>query len=100
MKLAAPAKACDSVPGLTLLHLAFSGPSAETADLRFEPGLNLLFGASNTGKSFAYKAIDFAMGAGRPLPDIEQRRPYDRLWLGFTSGSGTQTVARAIAGGG
>jgi len=85
---------------LTLSHLAFSGPSADVADLKFKPGLNLIFGASNTGKSFAYKAIDYAMGANRPLPDIEQCRPYDRLWLGFESGSVAQTIARAIAGGG
>ena len=86
--------------GLTIAHLAFSGPSAEVVDLKFTPGLNLIFGASNTGKSFAYKAIDYAIGASRPLPDIEQRRPYDRLWLGFTSGGEAQTIARAIAGGG
>lgn len=85
---------------LTLAHLAFSGPSVDVADLRFKPGLNLIFGASNTGKSFAYKAIDYAMGASRPLPDIEQRRPYDRLWLGFTRGGVARTIARAIAGGG
>lgn len=85
---------------LTLFHLAFTGPSAPVADLSFQPGLNLLFGASNTGKSFAFKAIDYAMGAGRALPDIEQRRPYDRLWLGFKSGGVLQTIARAIAGGG
>ena len=86
--------------GLTLEHLAFTGPSATVADLTFAPGLNLLFGASNTGKSFAFKAIDYAMGAGRALPDIEQRRPYDRLWLAFKSGDVSQTIARAIAGGG
>jgi peptidoglycan hydrolase CwlO-like protein len=68
--------------------------------LSFQPGLNLIFGASNTGKSFAFKAIDYAMGASRALPDIEQRRPYDRLWLGFKSGGVAQTIARAIAGGG
>ena len=85
---------------LALTRLAFSGPSADIAALKFEPGLNLIFGASNSGKSFAYKAIDCAMGASRPLPDIEQRRPYDRLWLSFTSGGVAQTIARAIAGGG
>lgn len=86
--------------GLILVHLAFSGPSAATSSLNFKPGLNLVFGASNTGKSFAYKAIDYAMGASRPLPDIEQRQPYDRLWLAFTSGGIPQTITRAIVGSG
>lgn len=86
--------------GLTLTHVTFSGPSVDVADLKFGPGLNLVFGASNSGKSFALKAINFAMGASRPLPDIAQRRPYDRLWLGFTCGGVAQTIARAIAGGG
>ena len=86
--------------GITLAHLAFSGPDVEVVDLTFVSGLNLLFDASNTGKSFALKAIDFALGASRPLPDIEQRRPYDRLWLALNSGGNALTLARAIVGGG
>jgi hypothetical protein len=67
--------------GVVLERLCFRGSGAENAELSFRAGLNVLFGASNTGKSFAAKAIDFMLGAARPLPDIEERRPYDRCAL-------------------
>ncbi len=62
---------------LMLRHLVYTGPGVSAATLRFGPGLNLLLGASNTGKSFAVKTIDFMLGAGGRLPDIEERRAYD-----------------------
>ncbi len=84
---------------LSLCRLAFTGPSAPVVDLTFEDRLNLVFGASNSGKSFAAKAIDFALGDGAHLPDIEQRRPYDRLWLTLACGGDVMTFSRAMAGG-
>ncbi len=41
---------------LTLRHLAFTGPEAVGAGLAFDDGLNIVYGASNTGKSFAVEA--------------------------------------------
>jgi hypothetical protein len=84
---------------LTLDHLAYSGDAAAAVDVRFKPGLNLIYGASNTGKSFAFKSIDFALGASRPLPEIEQRRPFDRVWLALTSGHTQMTLSRPLVGG-
>ncbi|USQ74647.1 hypothetical protein NF552_25635 (plasmid) [Roseomonas mucosa] len=84
---------------LSLAHLAFSGPDVANVGIEFRPGLNLIYGASNTGKSFAYKSIDAALGAGSPLPDIEQRRTFDRLWLAITAGGRQMTLSRALAGG-
>jgi hypothetical protein len=63
-------------------------------------GLNVLYGASNTGKSFAVKTIDFMLGSTRPLPEIEQRIAYERAWLAVTlPRSGARTFMRALAGG-
>ena len=84
---------------ITLRHLAFTGPSTATSSLSFDGGLNLLYGASNTGKSFATKAIDYMLGASRALPDIDERRPFDRGWLGFSTVHGEETLSRALAGG-
>ena len=39
--------------GIRLRHLVFTGPKVEPAALEFQDGLNILYGASNTGKSFA-----------------------------------------------
>lgn len=63
-------------------------------------GLNLIYGASNTGKSFAGKAIDFMLGGKVELPDIVQRRAYDEVLLTLTlPAAGRITLIRAIAGG-
>lgn len=85
---------------IIIKHLAFTGPDAETRRLEFDAGLNLLFGASNTGKSFTVKVIDFMFGSTRPLPEIGEREGYDRAWLGLTLPSLEDTTfARALAGG-
>lgn len=84
---------------LSLAHLSFSGSNAANVGIEFRPRLNLIYGASNTGKSFAYKSIDAALGAGSQLPDIGQRRAFDTLWLAFTAGDRKMTLSRALAGG-
>jgi predicted nuclease with TOPRIM domain len=87
--------------GFALRHLAFTGPTKpEAALLPFTEGLNVLYGASNTGKSFALKAIDFMLGSSRPLPAIEQRSDYDAVWLGLVLPDGSEaTLYRAASGG-
>jgi hypothetical protein len=67
--------------GLTINKLTFTGNGVAAAEWALQPGLNVLYGASNTGKSFAVKTIEFMLGSGRPLPEIEQLDAYDRAWL-------------------
>lgn len=70
--------------GIRLQHLAFTGPGIETAELKFDEGLNIIYGASNTGKSFALKAILFMLGVSKTLPETEEIVVYDGVWLGLT----------------
>jgi hypothetical protein len=87
-------------PRLRLRHLCFTGPKKEPAVIRFGAGLNVLYGASETGKSFVLEAIDFMLGGNRPLRDIGEREGYDRLLLGMETGEGdTFTLVRAASGG-
>lgn len=85
--------------GIVLKHLVFTGPSVLPARVDFGGALNLLYGASNTGKSFAVKALDFALGGSKTLPEIRERDGYDRVWLALTAGNEDVTLARALAGG-
>jgi len=86
--------------GIALRHLVFTGPGANPAGLRFEDGLNILYGASNTGKSFAGKALNFMLGGSKPLPGIDQRADYDAIWLGLVLPDGHEvTLYRATTGG-
>lgn len=89
-----------SASGLTIKHLVFTGPQVAPAQLKFDAGLNLLYGASNTGKSFTLKAIDFMLGGTKDLPEFHERDGYDKLWFGFTlEGVGDFTLSRSISGG-
>lgn len=86
--------------GIRLRHLVFTGPNVEPAELEFDDGLNIIYGASNTGKSFASKAILFILGASTKLPETEEIAAYDGVWLGITlAGQGDFTLYRATRGG-
>ena len=86
--------------GIHILSLTFTGRDKETVGLSFKAGLNVLFGASNTGKSFALKVLDFLLGGSRALPDIRERVGYERAWLALTlPKTGNVTLMRALAGG-
>jgi hypothetical protein len=82
-------------------RLAFTGPKVPVAELLFVDGVNVIWGASNTGKSFTVKALDFMSGAGpKKLPDIRERQGYDKAWLHLSlPSSGQITLTRAVVGG-
>lgn len=83
-----------------LRHLAITGPGKETVKLAFEERINVVWGASNSGKSYIVKALDFMSGAKTPLPDIKEAQGYDRCWLELVLPiSGTVTLTRAMKGG-
>ena len=84
---------------LQLRFIRFLGPDKEPTDYTFSSGLNILWGASDTGKTFLALAIDFMLGAGS-LKDIPERAGYDRVLLGITTADGADyTLQRSIDGG-
>lgn len=86
--------------GIRLRHLVFTGPNVGPAELEFDDGLNIIYGASNTGKSFASKAILFILGASTKLPETQEIAGYDGVWLGITlADQGDFTLYRATRGG-
>lgn len=86
--------------GFRLKNLSFHGPTRERASIPFGPGLNVVFGASNTGKSFIVEAIDFMLGGKGPLRDIPERVGYDQVSLAIEALDGEQfTIVRSTEGG-
>ena len=86
--------------GIRLRHLTFTGPNTEPAELEFVDGLNIVYGASDTGKSFASNAILFMLGVSKSLPEIDEIVVYDAAWLGITLPGGNDvTLYRATRGG-
>jgi len=85
---------------LTLRHLCLTGPDKEPARVAFGHGLNVIYGASETGKSFIVEALDFMLGSSTELRDIPERVGYDRMFLGIEDGDGnTFTLERSASGG-
>ncbi|MDV3251134.1 hypothetical protein DevBK_07325 [Devosia sp. BK] len=83
-----------------LRRLAFTGPAVPLRDVAFVDGVNVIWGASNAGKSFILKALDYMSGGGTLLPEIDQIRGYDRCWLTMDlPKAGTVTLARSLVGG-
>jgi len=86
--------------GLRVRHLTFIGPGKEPAGIAFGPGLNVIFGDSEMGKSFIGEAIDFMLGGKGPLSDIPERVGYDRALLAIETLDGHAfTLVRSTEGG-
>lgn len=87
--------------GIRIRHLLFTGPNVEAEGLRFDDGLNIVYGASNTGKSFATLALLYMLGAASKLPPIDEISYYDGIWLGLMLPNGDAiTLYRSTKGGG
>jgi prefoldin subunit 5 len=87
--------------GFQLRFISFFGPSKEVATVNFGPGLNVIYGASDTGKSFVVQAIDYMLGGRPPLREIEERQGYDCILLGIeTLSKESFTIERSSEGGG
>jgi hypothetical protein len=90
----------SNTPSIVLRRLTFTGQHAKVAELAFGRGLYVLYGASNTGKTFGLKSLDFMLGSSTPLPSFTEREPYERAWLALDLPKyGTATLRRALAGG-
>lgn len=89
------------IKGFQIRALSFHGTSKEPAIVTFGPGLNVIHGASNTGKSFVVESIDFMLGGKGPLTDIPERVGYDRVMLAIENVSTGEafTLLRSLEGG-
>ena len=68
--------------------------------MEFTNGLNVVRGASDTGKSFVVKAVDFLLGAKASLKDISERNGYDKVRLILElSENEPVTIERSVEGG-
>lgn len=83
---------------LQLRRIAFSGPK-KMAEMTFSNGVNVICGASDTGKSFLAESIDFMLG-GSVLRDIPERTPFGEVQFDLDVSSGEKwRFYRASSGG-
>lgn len=84
-----------------LRNISFLGSEKNNASLDFRKGLNVICGASDTGKSFVAEAIDFQLGGSKKLRDIPERDGYDKITIEIeTEKDRIFRLSRSTEGGG
>ncbi|MET4232290.1 hypothetical protein ACVWXN_006034 [Bradyrhizobium sp. i1.4.4] len=89
-----------SATTLRINRISYLGPNTTPVHVTFNAGLNVLCGASESGKSFVVETIDFMLGGGGELRELPERAGYDRVVMQISFSNGKAfTVQRAIQGG-
>src|SRR4051812_790760 len=76
---------------MQLSYLAYAGKELPAARVDFVSSLNLIYGASDTGKSFICDSVDFMFGGDAPR-DIPESRSYQHVLLGIQLDDGRQVT--------
>ena len=87
--------------GFQLTQLALKGPNVDDAIIKFGPGLNVISGPSDTGKTFISECIDYAFGASSKPSDVPEAKDYDKIELEIAvlSSGVHYTLQRSLRGG-
>jgi hypothetical protein len=70
------------------------GQGKETAELSFDKGLNVIAGASDTGKSYITKCIQFILGSKKPPKAIKESKGYTNLEVSFKDDNGGRFILK------
>lgn len=77
---------------MIIRKLEVKGSGKETASVEFEAGLNVIAGASDTGKSYITKCFQFIFGSEQPPKQIEQSKGYTHLEVTIELNDGKQVL--------
>lgn len=87
--------------GMRLNHLVAVGRGKRPARLDFRPGLNVIYGAANTGKTHVLQLVDYALGASNEKEAPPEQLGYEAVLLGVELLNGEQfTLCRLLKLGG
>lgn len=84
--------------GFQIRVLQMTGLGVPTARISFASGLNVISGASDTGKSFLFHAIDYMFGASN-IDLIPEARSYGTVELEIEAPQGRFRLSRSLQGG-
>ncbi|MEU3290376.1 hypothetical protein [Streptomyces longwoodensis] len=73
---------------LSLLHLTYAGSGKLPAQVVFDEAMTVIYGASDTGKSFIVESIEYMLG-GATLPRIPEAEGYSQILLGLRMPDGS-----------
>lgn len=84
---------------MRLVHLTAVGADLPPASVEFAPRVTIIYGASETGKTYVIDALDFMLG-GRELRQVPEAAGYRLMLLGVELDDGhVLTLARDLRGG-
>lgn len=87
--------------GFIIRTLRIVGPGKVAAEVSFQAGLNVISGASDTGKSYIAECLDYMLGGQTPPEEIPQAAGYTTVLLEIEPRVGQRFVlTRALRGGG
>lgn len=67
--------------GFYLVRLSLRGESVTTSSIKFEKGLNIVYGGSDIGKTFIYQCIDYLLGGAIKPKEIKESKKYNEYEL-------------------
>lgn len=70
--------------GFKLIRLSLTGQGLQEATILFSEGLNVIYGPSDTGKTFIVQCIDFIFGGKNPPKEIPESKGYERASLAIS----------------
>jgi hypothetical protein len=73
---------------LRLTHLTYASTTKPLATVDFDPSLTVIYGASDTGKSFVAESIEYMLG-GSKLDLVSEAEGYSQILLGLELDDGT-----------
>lgn len=85
--------------GFTFGRLRVLGRNQQSAELSFRPGLNVVSGATGTGKTHILRCLEFLMGATTPPEVTDASRGYEEVEGEILAPPDIWTVRRPLAGG-
>jgi DNA repair ATPase RecN len=75
-------------PGFTIAEVRFRGANVPDAAVTFAPGLSVVAGPSNTGKSLIRAAINFVFGSRDPMTTVDEAAGYDVIFVQVRTAEG------------
>jgi hypothetical protein len=85
--------------GFTINKLQVEDGNKKPAEVEFFPGLNVISGLSNTGKSYIRQCFDYMVGSDNPPNGFEESRGYEKVFLEIYGGDQNYTLERSLKGG-
>lgn len=82
-------------PRFWIKSISFSGPEVEQASVTFKPGLNVVHGPSDTGKTYLAKSINYML-AGATRPFDPEDTGYNEITMEIQNGDHLIRLIRQI----